>query len=341
MYTETPLTASEQKAVDSLIDNLGKKMLAEGAAPNIKRDAHPKQIGLVRAEFIVESNLADHLKVGVFKDPATYPAWIRFSHESSTNKRDDDKDARGVAIKLVGVPGKKILEDEADAVTQDFVMVTTDIFVTKGVEEFAQLVASVMKGKYWVLAYLLTHPRSFKNLSSSRKVIGSILDERFWSVAPYRYGDAIVKYSIQPQSDAKTPLQPDRGPRFLTDVLQQQLDKSEYYYDFMVQFQRDPKTMPTDDLRVRWSPDEAPFHKVATLKIPRQSFNTREQEDYGDQLSFTPWHSLPEHTPVGNINLARKQVYAALSRFRHEKNGIARFEPTDMSVPAAPSLQSS
>jgi len=50
-----------------------------------------------------------------------------------------------------------------------------------------------------------------------------------------------------------------------------------------------------------------------------------------EQLSFTPWHSLPEHQPLGSINRARRVIYEAVSEFRHRINGTKRMEPTKLS----------
>jgi hypothetical protein len=35
-------------------------------------------------------------------------------------------------------------------------------------------------------------------------------------------------------------------------------------------------------------------------------------------LSFTPWHALPEHKPLGSINRLRKVVYERISNTRHQ-----------------------
>src|SRR6185295_9061311 len=63
----------------------------------IRRDAHPKTVGCVKAEFTVDSNLPEELRVGVFKEPRTYPAYIRFSNSSMTMQADSKRDVRGMA----------------------------------------------------------------------------------------------------------------------------------------------------------------------------------------------------------------------------------------------------
>jgi hypothetical protein len=76
----------------------------------------------------------------------------------------------------------------------------------------------------------------------------------------------------------------------------------------------------------------APWRKVATVRIPPQSFDSPEPLAFGEALSFTPWHSLPEHRPLGGINRTRRAVYRAISKQRHELNSVPRVEPAE--VPA-------
>jgi len=46
-----------------------------------------------------------------------------------------------------------------------------------------------------------------------------------------------------------------------------------------------------------------------------------------ENLSYSPWHALKEHEPVGAINRARLPVYEQMARLRHEMNGICRRAP--------------
>lgn len=99
---------------------------------------------------------------------------------------------------------------------------------------------------------------------------------------------------------------------YLTKVLKDQLSNKDYYYDFMVQVQKDKKTMPIDDLLIQWDETKSAYLPVATVKISSQTFDTEQQKNYGDQLSFSPWHCLPDHTPAGDVNIARQKVYEDL-----------------------------
>ena len=62
--------------------------------------------------------------------------------------------------------------------------------------------------------------------------------------------------------------------------------------------------MPVEDVTTEWPESLAAFRKVATIVIPRQAFNNPERDDFGENLSFTPWHALEEHRPIGGINRA-------------------------------------
>ena len=68
--------------------------------------------------------------------------------------------------------------------------------------------------------------------------------------------------------------------------------------------------------------------EVATIRIPRQTFDGAARQAFCENLSFTPWHSLPEHRPLGGINRVRRAVYLAVSTLRHRLNQAPRAEPT-------------
>ena len=78
--------------------------------------------------------------------------------------------------------------------------------------------------------------------------------------------------------------------------------------------------MPIEDTSVQWDESIAPFETVATIKVPEQDFDSTEQNLFCDNLSFNTWHSLPAHRPIGGINRLRKEVYEAVSAFRHQRN---------------------
>jgi hypothetical protein len=45
-------------------------------------------------------------------------------------------------------------------------------------------------------------------------------------------------------------------------------------------------------------------------------------------LSYTPWHCLKEHRPLGNQSRARKRMYFELRDLRQRMNQTPHIEPT-------------
>ena len=87
---------------------------------------------------------------------------------------------------------------------------------------------------------------------------------------------------------------------------------------------------------VEWKESEAPFFKGATITIPQQQFATPERDTFGENLSFTPWHALPQHRPLGAVNRIRWVVYETTSKRRHElNNNTPRREPSARDAEAA------
>ena len=99
-------------------------------------------------------------------------------------------------------------------------------------------------------------------------------------------------------------------------------------FTFTVQPQTDPVTMPVEDPTIVWDEIKAPFIEVATIRIPKQQFDSEAQQTFCENLSYTPWHALEEHRPVGQINEIRKAVYLASSDVRHKTNNAPQSEPT-------------
>ena len=95
---------------------------------------------------------------------------------------------------------------------------------------------------------------------------------------------------------------------------------------------------PIEDATRRWKNTASEIIPVATLRIPRQVFwpmpgmptevaqATSRMMDLGENMSFTPWHGLKVHKPLGAINLARKRIYLQIARFRRLQNGVEASE---------------
>lgn len=318
---------------DKLSALLRAKMIRE--TPNfMQRDAHPKQHGLVKAHFAIVEDLPMELRQGVFVPGQRYDAWVRFSNQNAPSQPDNKRDIRGAAIKLMNVPGEKLDTQDGNTTSQDFITISTPMFVTHDVEEFFYLIKALVTGKLALLWHFLCYPRSLWNLIKSNKNYWSPLQTRYWSTTPYQLGPhQVVKYSLIPHAGVSHKTPKNSGPDFLREHMAQQLQNNDFVFDFCVQLQKDPALMPVEDPGQRWPEHLSPFVKVATLTIPRQIFDTPEQNAFGIQLSFNPWHSVSAHQPLGGINRARRVIYNTLSEFRHAHNHQQREEPINYDIP--------
>jgi len=112
------------------------KLMIRTRSP-VQRQQHAKHHGCVRATFEVEQNLPNELRIGLFKDVTSYPAWVRFSNASQ--HIDTIGNPHGFAIKLMGVKGAKALSDGHDYETQDFLMVDYPIFIVRTASDYLDL----------------------------------------------------------------------------------------------------------------------------------------------------------------------------------------------------------
>lgn len=330
---EESIPLEEPRAIaQALAINLA---MVDPAAKPVKRGEHPKSNGLLAAYFSVEADLPEAYRGGVFRAPTTYHALVRFSNGSQQN--DNNGDIRGVAIKLVGVAGDKILESSRNAETQDFLLADGPVFFIRNAAEYVPFSQSVQAakrsffGKLVLLFKVLFFPRApwklLRAALSSKP--NSPLTIVYWSQTPYLLNGRGAHYVLQPSSPQTEPAAPaSSSPNKLREAIEARLKSGSVELDFLVQLQVDAQTMPIEDPTVAWDESAHPPVKMATLRIPPQDFNSPERLAFDENLSFTPWHSLPEHRPLGGINRARRAIYEAMSKRRHELNQVAAAEPS-------------
>ncbi len=325
----------EPDAIKSILDTFEaavKKEHVAGARP-AWRDAHAKAHGCVKAEFSVKADIPADLRRGVFAAPRSFTAWIRFSNGDGRPQDDRVRDGRGMAIKLTGVDGPKLLAEEAEAKTQDFVMINSPAFFIRNAGDY---VSFTRASKYRLsFAFFLTH---WHELRAARAIVDEPIDEvfqqRYFSMTPYLLGRRYIKFSARPvDCDTGAALvppvaPPPDGPDYLRDRMIAWMKSRDACFTFAVQPQTDPATMPVEDPTIVWDETKAPFIEVASIRIPKQRFDSDAQRAFCENLSYTPWHALPEHRPVGGINRIRKVVYEGISVLRHKLNQAPRVEPT-------------
>jgi Dyp-type peroxidase family len=307
----------------------------------MRRGQHPKSHGCVTAKFIVEG-VPEDLKIGLFANPGPYDAWIRFSASHSAVQSDKKLDAQGMAIKVKGVDGEKVLPRGRCLDTQDFMLVSHESFFLRDALDVAEFAEAITHSGSLSHLSPLVQARALEFFVMRRNLRGLCTLLRmlscspvnpvylnYWSETPYALQSAdgrfsAVKYKAQPrQSDNDA--EPTK-PRYdsLEDALADALKEGapEVSFDFLVQRrEEDPHTMPVEDPTVKWDDSKAPYRKVARIVItPPQPVTNQHRRNLGENLVFSPWHSLWEHRPLGGINRVRRAVYEASNNLRHELN---------------------
>jgi hypothetical protein len=310
-----------------------------------QRALHVKLHAGLIAEFEVLPDLPEHARFGVFKSPRVFPALVRFSNGESSNIPDKKPQPRGVAIKLVGVPGPKLLEDQKDAVTQDFLATSHSVTSTvRHVREFMAFTESNFEAeqaplpRLW-LAFILARKLGVSTaarilMAIQRTVVrgevSSLATESYFSPAPIKFGPYAVRFTVQPAGGTKPATNRPRTDDFLREELTDRLRDGDLTFDFLVQFYVNEQLTPIEDSSVLWTSDYAARVAVARLRIPKCDLldpHPKALSEAVNRLSFNPWHTTEDHRPLGNVMRARKVAYQMSSGFRHSEP-----EPTSLPV---------
>jgi catalase len=266
----------------------------------------------VDAEFTVPEGLPAAHRVGLFAQPRTFRAWIRFANASSASDRE--RDIRGMSIRIFDVAGDNLTPG---ATAQDFVLNSHPVMMAADTRQFMELLQANEAGGFRRAMYFLGHPKAIGIALASRANPTCHLDIPYWSATPYQFGAGrVVKYVVQPTSGAKSPLPRPLTDTYLLDAMRARLAQGEATFDFMVQFQTDPARMPIDDATVEWKREDSPYVPVARIRIPAQRVDDADRMARCEQMGFNPWNCLPDHRPLGNMNRARRAIYEAMGAYR-------------------------
>jgi hypothetical protein len=328
---ERPLP-DEEVYLQSIIDTFTQQMRGLWKPGGFERGGNTKTQGMVRAEFIVHDGLAPELRHGIFAEPRSYRAWVRFSGPGPYVTPDiDDVGFMSISIKLMGVPGPKLMDEER--FTQDLFGVSTPTFVTPDTRANAHLQQWSLKNAAVFHFLNLRHPHLLDGIMQGlwTKTQSSPFEAPYFSCVPYLLGEGqAMQYSVWPKTTNKTPIPrlPRRPPDdYLRQAMIAALDQGNLELDFRIQRQTDPHLMPIENAAVLWPERLSPRVSVATLRIPRQRFDSPAQMAFARRLSYNPWHCIAEHRPLGNQSRARRRMYWELSKLRHDMNQVPHYEP--------------
>jgi hypothetical protein len=310
---EETIGPDEASLAARFVEFLKEASLKRHTTGPVRRFNQGRTAACVSGEFVVMDGLPDDLRVGLFKEARTYPAWIRFANASS--ETDKERDIRGMSFKLSGVPGTNLTPGSSD---QDFVLNSHPVMMAPDTNGFFELLKANEAGGIQRILYFMKHLKAATIARAAQQNPSSHLDIPYWSAVPFRFGGpgTAVKYAVRPTSAFTTPLPATLTDTYLGDAMRHHLTLTEAVFDFYVQFQTDAARQPIEDATVEWSEKDSPYRKVAELHIPKQTIGDPDVAARCEASAFNPWNCLPEHQPIGGMNRARKSIYDAMAAFR-------------------------
>lgn len=328
--TEEEQLPGEAAATTEIIELMSRFLRREYRPGTAQRAGNTKTYGVVRASLEIRDDIPPTLAKGLFATPAKYAGWVRFAGPGPKSPPDlDDNGVLSIGVKVVGVPGTKLLDDER--FTQDFSAISAPTFTTPNVVENVKLQRHVAAGT--PLLYFLDPKDSHLTDAIMQGLYArthtSPLETPYWSCAPYLLGAGqAMQYRFVPRGRRRSKIPRPTPDDYLQQALEHALTEREVVFDLCVQVQADAFRMPLENASVVWPDRFSPAVPVAILRFPVQQFDPAEQRLRIERLRINPWHSLPEHRPLGSQNRARREIYFQLSKLRQEMNVVTPVEPT-------------
>lgn len=305
----------------------------ETASGVVRRDAHAKAHGCVKAIFRTDPDLPENFRVGTFATPGrARKALIRYSNGAMHPGADTLADGRGMAVKLIDAD-----PDEPGAARgqppHDILMVNFPEFFVSGIEDYRSFVGvhALRGGEKEFKAYFQPGWNPFNwrlrdakiAIANASRPIESPLRTDYFSMTPYAFGAGrAVKYSARPCTAATGAAQLPHDPDYLRKALVSELATASACFEFLVQEQ--PVAINLDDARQEW---QTPLRRVGRIDIPIQNVDAPGRDEVCENLSFSPAHAPTEQAPLGAINRIRAVVYERIAAYRMKRNNITPTDP--------------
>lgn len=297
---------------------------------------HSKSHGVVTGRLDVAANLPLELAQGMFATPGSYEVVVRYASEPGGIDPDQAKRARGLALKVLDVPGDKLRQGWT---SQDFLFNTWPIIPQGDAKVYLDAITARYEhhGNHaaTVAATTLKNPAP-KGLTFDRTPAIDVMAHSYYSQGAFRFGDHVAKFAMIPVAAAQLALadhevSKNDPPSVLSEWVQEYFSRQEARYELRVQLNVDLETMPVEDASVEWDEQLSPYRTVATVTLPPQaSFSPERRVFAEDVMSWRPWFGLTAFRPLGSINRVRRAGYERLGAWRHEKNATTEVDPVTL-----------
>jgi hypothetical protein len=252
-------------------------------------------------------------QVGVFAEAGKkWPLYTRFSSGSGSIQPDKAPDARGIALKLVGVPGAKIIPGLEQAQTQDFLFIAESTFPFRTPEEFMIFVHAAKDGPVKLLPRMIGAHGLFGGIKKLARLlksptVTSFAGHPFFTAVPIAFGDTAAKLALFPI--APTPAPAIAGENFLRQDIVSRLSHGALSWTLSAQLFVDDEKTPIEDPYQEWQAEWVELGRVTLFQQDPDAAKGQEIAAFVEQLSFDPWHAIEAHRPLGAIMRARAPAY--------------------------------
>lgn len=312
----------ETKALAEMMMAAQQKAMAAGGARTVDRAFHKKAIAAFKgAELRFVADLPDDLQVGFAQPDARYPAMVRFSNASSQTQSDEDKDLRGLAVRI----------HESDGVDHDLLATNFPVPHARNARQFVVFAHALAGGRLSKLAGLVRlcfvlglseTRRMLGNVREALRVCDSVALESYWSRGAIAWGSEAVRYTFKPAQATPQVAGTFSGASRLASEFSSRQAAGDITFELYVQRFVSEDQTPIEDAAHAWDEMVSPPVKVAELVLPQRDLSTPEALAEAldiETLGFNPWNTTHGFRPLGNLNRARKAVYDASATHRQGK----------------------
>jgi hypothetical protein len=346
------IRANEQVVSVQIADTMRRISTAVGDQfRHTMRPVHAKSHGLLRARLTIQGDAPEQYRQGLFAAPGTFDAIVRLSTTPGDILPDSVSSPRAWAIKVIATPeAAAMLPGHEQHHTQDFLCQTGKAFGVADAEAFLKQTLFFEKHATDSATLKEAVSTAARLAESAIETVGGkigtlkklgypethILGESFYSHTPLRYGNYIAKIAFVPASKnliALTDKKLEHPGNYsaLRDAVVRFFKTERAEWNVCAQLATDLEETPIEDASAVWPEELSPYVPVARLTAePQEAYSAARRIFVDEHLSFSPWHGLLAHQPLGNINRARRLAYRTAAAFRRRQEGRAEIEPTSI-----------
>src|SRR5262245_17689865 len=238
-HSEPDFEQTLQRVLDDMKQHMRGSLKTEGIGL-VVRNAHAKGYGLAQGELEILSGMPGEYAQGIYARTGRHEAMVRFSN--GTNHVGGDRflgPITGIGLKIFGIEGKTLREDEADSHTFDYAMINHPVFFVNTLKHYIVIQALfanigvappanvtpeekrtaihrflwawvTQKGTLPPDEWAWEELGAFLQLAAHKPV--NLLLSTYWTMGAVRHGDYIAKVRVAPV------------PSFAEKVVQRALD---------------------------------------------------------------------------------------------------------------------